>query len=182
MAGEGPYARRCPATEVGWSPPCKCQRQQSPTGVITPCGHPHVPCYRGGRGTRPWVPRAPPDDGGRVDGVDIARVRRPRPPRPLCRRPSSCRPMAPLPPTRWSRPCSAPGERPVWFPGPLGGAPQVVLLALDGLGWRQLQDRCRPARSCVGPGGGTDQLGGAHDHGGGVDLADHWAWCPRLTG
>src|SRR5690348_8345676 len=34
---------------------------------------------------------------------------------------------------------SAPvGERPAWLPAPARGAGQVVLLVLDGLGWRQL--------------------------------------------
>ena len=35
----------------------------------------------------------------------------------------------------------APSERPGWFPELGFGAPQVVLLVLDGLGWSQLQDR-----------------------------------------
>jgi hypothetical protein len=34
-----------------------------------------------------------------------------------------------------------PPERPSWLPAPAWGAPQVVLLALDGLGWDQLETR-----------------------------------------
>jgi hypothetical protein len=34
-----------------------------------------------------------------------------------------------------------PGQRPQWLPGALGGADQVVLLVVDGLGWDQLQSR-----------------------------------------
>ena len=49
----------------------------------------------------------------------------------------------------------APGQRPAWLPGLLGDAAQVVLLTLDGLGWRQLQDRLRTApRSWPGLEGG----------------------------
>lgn len=33
------------------------------------------------------------------------------------------------------------GERPAWVPEPAASAQQVVLLILDGLGWRQLQER-----------------------------------------
>ena len=39
-------------------------------------------------------------------------------------------------------------------PGPLGEAAQVVLLTLDGLGWRQLQDRLRTAPVLAGLEGG----------------------------
>ncbi|MDQ6798985.1 MAG: hypothetical protein M3011_13390, partial [Actinomycetota bacterium] len=35
----------------------------------------------------------------------------------------------------------APGQRPAWFPPPAGDAAQVVLLVVDGLGWRQLAAR-----------------------------------------
>ncbi len=34
-----------------------------------------------------------------------------------------------------------PGERPGWLPAPVAAARQVVLLVLDGLGWRQLAER-----------------------------------------
>ena len=34
-----------------------------------------------------------------------------------------------------------PPDRPVWLPEPAWGAPQVVLLAVDGLGWDQLERR-----------------------------------------
>jgi hypothetical protein len=49
---------------------------------------------------------------------------------------------------------AGPGERPEWLPGPLGAASPVVLLALDGLGWHQLQDRRRVAPVMAGMDGG----------------------------
>ncbi len=47
-----------------------------------------------------------------------------------------------------------PGQRPAWLPAPLGGASRVVLLALDGLGWAQLQDRRSIAPVLAGLEGG----------------------------
>ena len=49
----------------------------------------------------------------------------------------------------------AQGERPGWLPGPLRGAAQIVLLTLDGLGWRQLQERRTSAPLLVGLEGGA---------------------------
>jgi len=102
----------------------------------------------------PAVLRRPPDDGGRVDGVtSLAPPAAAAPaalPAPLVMPSYGASSLDSLVPAL----LQAPGERPVWLPGPLGGAPQVVLLALDGLGWRQLQDRCRWAPVLVGLEGG----------------------------
>jgi len=43
---------------------------------------------------------------------------------------------------------------PAWFPAPVVGAGQVVLLVLDGLGWEQLQDRRHAAPVLAGMAGG----------------------------
>jgi hypothetical protein len=45
-------------------------------------------------------------------------------------------------------------DLPPWFPEPARGAPQVVLLVLDGLGWDQLVDRRGLAPNLVGMVGG----------------------------
>jgi Type I phosphodiesterase / nucleotide pyrophosphatase len=49
---------------------------------------------------------------------------------------------------------AAPGARPWWLPEPAADAGQVVLLVLDGLGWRQLQDRLPIAPALAGFAGG----------------------------
>jgi hypothetical protein len=49
---------------------------------------------------------------------------------------------------------AARGARPAWFPDGLGRARQVVLLVLDGLGWRQLLDRVALAPTLAGLTGG----------------------------
>jgi Type I phosphodiesterase / nucleotide pyrophosphatase len=49
---------------------------------------------------------------------------------------------------------AAPGSRPCWLPEPAKSAAQVVLLVLDGLGWRQLQERLSLAPAIGGLGGG----------------------------
>lgn len=48
-----------------------------------------------------------------------------------------------------------PAERPSWFPATAWGAPQVVLLALDGLGWDQLAVRQHLAPTLAGMDGGA---------------------------
>jgi predicted AlkP superfamily pyrophosphatase or phosphodiesterase len=47
-----------------------------------------------------------------------------------------------------------PGERPEWMPAATWGAPQVVLLAIDGLGWDQLEERRALAPTMSGMEGG----------------------------
>jgi hypothetical protein len=49
---------------------------------------------------------------------------------------------------------NAVGEPPAWLPEPVHGADQVVLLALDGLGWDQLQERRSLAPTLAGMTGG----------------------------
>ena len=44
---------------------------------------------------------------------------------------------------------------PAWVPAPLAGADQVVLLALDGLGWDQLEERRHLAPTLAGMAGGA---------------------------
>lgn len=46
------------------------------------------------------------------------------------------------------------GGLPTWFPAPVNGADQVVLLVLDGLGWEQLQERSALAPTLAGLDGG----------------------------
>lgn len=43
-----------------------------------------------------------------------------------------------------------PGQRPAWVPEPVANARQVVLLVLDGLGWRQLDERRDRAPALAG--------------------------------
>lgn len=45
-------------------------------------------------------------------------------------------------------------ELPAWFPATVGGADQVVLLVVDGLGWEQLQERATLAPTLAGLDGG----------------------------
>jgi Type I phosphodiesterase / nucleotide pyrophosphatase len=47
-----------------------------------------------------------------------------------------------------------PGGRPIWLPGPLQGAAQVVLFVLDGLGWLQLAARAELAPTLASMEGG----------------------------
>lgn len=47
-----------------------------------------------------------------------------------------------------------PADRPDWLPAPAWGAPQVVLLAVDGLGWDQLEQRRHLAPSLSAMAGG----------------------------
>ena len=46
------------------------------------------------------------------------------------------------------------GPTPAWVPEPARGAPQIVLLVLDGLGWEQLTARARLAPTLAGMTGG----------------------------
>jgi Type I phosphodiesterase / nucleotide pyrophosphatase len=50
---------------------------------------------------------------------------------------------------------AAPGHRPAWVPAPAAGAAQVVLLVIDGLGWRQLLDRVALAPTLANMTGGA---------------------------
>jgi hypothetical protein len=47
-----------------------------------------------------------------------------------------------------------PGQRPAWVPAPAAHATQVVLLVIDGLGWRQLLDRASLAPTIAAMTGG----------------------------
>lgn len=49
----------------------------------------------------------------------------------------------------------APGRRPAWFPAPAASAAQVVLLVVDGLGWRQLAARRHLAPTLAAMAGGA---------------------------
>ena len=49
---------------------------------------------------------------------------------------------------------AAPAEAPGWLPAAARGAPQVVLLVLDGLGWEQLRERPHLAPNLSGMAGG----------------------------
>jgi hypothetical protein len=49
---------------------------------------------------------------------------------------------------------AAPGRRPDWVPAPAADAPQVVLLVIDGLGWRQLTERASLAPTISAMSGG----------------------------
>jgi hypothetical protein len=50
---------------------------------------------------------------------------------------------------------ASPGSRPAWFPAPAATAAQVVLLVVDGLGWRQLAARRQLAPTLSAMAGGA---------------------------
>ena len=149
------------------------QREQRPAGVVTPCRNPHRHgCYRPPRGWRGCA--------GRRVCLRERRQRRPRQrwrdPRTGGTAPGLPEPLLPglgraVPaPGRPdpARPAGRPGPAtlPPWFPAPVAGATQIVLLVLDGLGCGAAAARRRRWPPCCRPAaGGSDHLGGPEHHG-----------------
>ena len=78
---------------------------------------------------------------------------------------------------------AAPGADPAagWFPEPVAGPNQVVLLVIDGLGEEQLRERIALAPVLAGGVGRAHHLGGPEHHGVRPDHPGHGAGCRPST-
>ena len=112
----------------------------------------------------------PGDGGGPPGGVGAARDQ----PEPLLPDWDGA-----VPPSCGARPCSASWRTrasaalPPWFPAPVAGASQIVLLVIDGLGAEQLRERSALAPVADGGHGRVDHLGRPEHHGVRPDHAGH---------